>query len=106
MPATAFTALACFCALAASPALGACVETAAADIRVVRCSDGLAFAAGATAARSPAALVAAHPRVIQLDDGELAISSAQPAKVLTPDAVVAGIGGEWAVAVENGRTRA
>ena len=53
--------------------------------------------------------MAAHPRVIQLDAGALAISlppSSRPFKALAPDVVAAANEGMWAVLTEDGRTTA
>ena len=72
-------------------------------------SAGVAIAVEATAVRSPGAAMAAHPRVIQLEAGALVVSqpaSAPAFQVLTPDAIVTGREGLWAVVVDDGRTRA
>jgi hypothetical protein len=103
----------CFAALlaAGSRADVLCSEAADPDdagIVLLRCP-GVVIAAEASAVRSPASLMSAHPRTIQLDDGVIAISagsSAPPFATLTPDAVVIGLDGEWAVVAELGRTRA
>ena len=111
--ARALAALAAFAFIGASPALAACSLTADPDhagARMLQCGAGVAaHLAEGTVVRPAGGAKAGAPAALRLKKGALLIEfqpqpGAETFQILTPEAIAAVRGTNWAVEVERGKT--